>query len=136
MDIRPTISRVSGQTTDISETFKSPIIIKRTADTTVTVKDGETVVIGNLDALFMEVGSDFPHHFWLHLQPGAPGEAVRKRIVEKGYLTNIWRSAPDILAEEQAQLERVGLFGTAHPTERARQAVVDAWDVRNDVRLV
>jgi type II secretion system protein D len=48
MDIRPTISRLSADTTDISETFKSPIIIKRTADTTVTVKDGETVVIGGL----------------------------------------------------------------------------------------
>ena len=48
MDIRPTISRLSEQTTDISETFRSPIIIKRTADTTVTVKDGETVVIGGL----------------------------------------------------------------------------------------
>jgi general secretion pathway protein D len=48
MDIRPTISRLSEKTTDISETFKSPIIIKRTADTTVTVKDGETVVIGGL----------------------------------------------------------------------------------------
>ena len=48
MDIRPTISRLSEQTTDISETFSSPIIIKRTADTTVTVKDGETVVIGGL----------------------------------------------------------------------------------------
>jgi type II secretion system protein D len=48
MDIRPTISRLSEKTTDISETFRSPIIIKRTADTTVTVKDGETVVIGGL----------------------------------------------------------------------------------------
>ena len=48
MDIRPTISRLSEKTTDISENFRSPIIIKRTADTTVTVKDGETVVIGGL----------------------------------------------------------------------------------------
>jgi len=48
MNIRPTISRLSEQTTVISETFSSPIIIKRTADTTVTVKDGETVVIGGL----------------------------------------------------------------------------------------
>ena len=77
-----------------------------------TVNDEETVMIGNLDALFLEVGTDFPHHLWLQLQPGASGEAVRKRIVEKGYVANFWRSATDILAVEQAQLERVGLFGT------------------------
>ena len=48
MQVRPTISRLSEQTTDISETFRSPIIIKREANTTVTVKDGETVVLGGL----------------------------------------------------------------------------------------
>jgi len=48
MQVRPTISRLSEQTTEISETFRSPIIIKREANTTVTVKDGETVVLGGL----------------------------------------------------------------------------------------
>ncbi len=48
MQVKPTISRLSDETTDISETFKSNIITKREANTTVTVKDGETVVLGGL----------------------------------------------------------------------------------------
>lgn len=48
MQVRPTLSRLSEQTTEISETFRSPIIDKREAETTVTVKDGETVVLGGL----------------------------------------------------------------------------------------
>ena len=48
MQVKPTISRLSNETTDISETFKSNIITIREANTTVTVKDGETVVLGGL----------------------------------------------------------------------------------------
>lgn len=48
MQVRPTLSRLSDKTTEISETFRSPIIDKRQAETTVTVKDGETVVLGGL----------------------------------------------------------------------------------------
>jgi type II secretory pathway component GspD/PulD (secretin) len=48
MKVEPEISRLSNQTVDISETFRSPIIERRRANTTVTVKDGETVVIGGL----------------------------------------------------------------------------------------
>jgi type II secretory pathway component GspD/PulD (secretin) len=48
MQVKPTLSRLSDKTTDISETFRSPIIRKREAQTTVTVKDGETIVLGGL----------------------------------------------------------------------------------------
>ena len=48
MTVEPEISRLSRQTVDISETFRSPIIERRRANTTVTVRDGETVVIGGL----------------------------------------------------------------------------------------
>lgn len=48
MQVQPTLSRLSDRTTEISETFRSPIIDKREAQTTVTVKDGETVVLGGL----------------------------------------------------------------------------------------
>ena len=48
MEVVPEISRLSKETTDISESFKSPIIERRRANTTVTVRDGETVVIGGL----------------------------------------------------------------------------------------
>ncbi|MCA9286628.1 MAG: hypothetical protein KDA22_15500, partial [Phycisphaerales bacterium] len=48
MSINPEISELSSNTTQISENFESPIIDRRRADTTVTVRDGETVVIGGL----------------------------------------------------------------------------------------
>ena len=48
MTINPEISNLSARTTQISEEFQSPIITRRTADTTVTVHDGQTIVIGGL----------------------------------------------------------------------------------------
>ncbi len=48
MSIKPQISTVSTRTTQISEGFESPIINKREIDTTVTVRDGHTIVIGGL----------------------------------------------------------------------------------------
>ena len=48
MTVTPEISNLSARTTQISETLQSPIITRRTADTTVTVHDGQTIVIGGL----------------------------------------------------------------------------------------
>ena len=48
MEISPEISQLSARTTQINENQTSPIITKRTVDTVVTVKDGQSVVIGGL----------------------------------------------------------------------------------------
>ncbi|MBL8763993.1 MAG: hypothetical protein JNM07_06970 [Phycisphaerae bacterium] len=48
LDISPEISQLSDKTTQISEGLQSSIINKRSVKTTVTVKDGETIVIGGL----------------------------------------------------------------------------------------
>jgi type II secretory pathway component GspD/PulD (secretin) len=48
MVISPEISKLSDKQLQISSDFSSPIIIKRSATTTVTVRTGETVVIGGL----------------------------------------------------------------------------------------
>ncbi|MCC6659275.1 MAG: hypothetical protein IT437_00140 [Phycisphaerales bacterium] len=48
MELQPEISSVSQKTTQISEDFQAPIISQRQVDTVVTVKDGQTVVIGGL----------------------------------------------------------------------------------------
>ncbi len=48
MEIEPEISRLSRTSVQISEDFESPVIDRRRANTTVTVKDGQTVVIGGL----------------------------------------------------------------------------------------
>lgn len=48
LEIEPEISTLASQTTEISEDFRAPIINKRQLNTTVTVKDGQTVVLGGL----------------------------------------------------------------------------------------
>jgi type II secretion system protein D len=48
MDIQPEISQLSAKTTQISSDVAAPIINKRAVDTVVTVKDGQSVVIGGL----------------------------------------------------------------------------------------
>jgi len=48
MEINPEISELSQRTTQISENFFAPIVTRRRANTTITVKDGETVVLGGL----------------------------------------------------------------------------------------
>lgn len=48
MNIEPEISELSARTIQISEDFRSPIITRRRADTTITVADGQTIVIGGL----------------------------------------------------------------------------------------
>ena len=48
IDILPEISTVSARTTQISDDFESPIITTRQVDTTVTIRDGQTIVIGGL----------------------------------------------------------------------------------------
>ncbi|MCL4222519.1 MAG: hypothetical protein KJZ65_14255 [Phycisphaerales bacterium] len=46
--IAPEISQLSQRSVEIDENFSAPIITQRLVDTTVTVKDGQTVVIGGL----------------------------------------------------------------------------------------
>jgi general secretion pathway protein D len=48
MEVAPEISQLSSQTTQITQDFQAPILTQRKLSTTVTVKDGQTVVIGGL----------------------------------------------------------------------------------------
>jgi len=48
LDIAPEISALTQRTTQVSSDFEAPVISRRTAETTVTVRDGETIVIGGL----------------------------------------------------------------------------------------
>jgi type II secretory pathway component GspD/PulD (secretin) len=48
LEVKPEISSLSASSVSFSEGFSAPIISERSAETVVTVKDGETVVIGGL----------------------------------------------------------------------------------------
>lgn len=48
LDIKPEISALTSRTTQVSENVQAPIITRRSVDTTVSVMNGQTVVIGGL----------------------------------------------------------------------------------------
>jgi len=48
LEVKPEISNITPSTVTITEGLQAPIFNKRAADTTVIVKDGETIVIGGL----------------------------------------------------------------------------------------
>lgn len=48
MSVKPEISALSSKTTQISEDFSAPVIDTRRVQTNVSVRDGETIVIGGL----------------------------------------------------------------------------------------
>jgi general secretion pathway protein D len=48
MTISPEITDLTNRTTQVSEDLEVPILTKRTAETTVTVRDGQTIVLGGL----------------------------------------------------------------------------------------
>ena len=48
MEVQPTLSKVSAEKDQPAVGVETPRIIQRTADTTVTVRDGQTIVIGGL----------------------------------------------------------------------------------------
>ncbi|GIW73989.1 MAG: hypothetical protein KatS3mg103_0511 [Phycisphaerales bacterium] len=72
LEIAPEISSLSSQQTQISENFAAPVINKREVQTTVTVRNGETVVIGGLIQAFNDnrdtsvpIFGDLPGIGWL-----------------------------------------------------------------------
>lgn len=77
-----------------------------------TVNEGETVIIGNRDYLLLMTGTEFPREYWVRFAPGSTSEDVQAAVRSTGLTPSKWRSAPDILAQEQAKLERIGIFGT------------------------
>jgi len=48
LEVRPEISALAESTVQLTEGLRAPVFTQRFADTTVTVKNGETVVIGGL----------------------------------------------------------------------------------------
>jgi type II secretion system protein D len=54
MEISPSISQLTNRTTQINRDQNAPVISKRSVDTVVTVKDGQSIVIGGLIQTTME----------------------------------------------------------------------------------
>jgi putative ABC transport system permease protein len=93
---------------------RSNFTIVGTYDYFPTVYEEEsTAFIGNMDYLSTLLGITVPHNIWLGLEPRVDGESVLKAI--PGTARAVATAAQDaraIIAQEQAKMERVGIFGT------------------------
>jgi putative ABC transport system permease protein len=76
-----------------------------------TVYDDVTVV-GNLEHIESYFGVTMPHRIWFRLAPGATAAEVRAAIPITGIDAVEARDAVADLNSEQAQLQRIGVFGT------------------------
>jgi putative ABC transport system permease protein len=75
-------------------------------------EEGKVTVIGNLEHLSNAIGVPAKHHIWLRVQEGTDGQAVFRAVPGTGVDAGRQRDAPALIAEEQAKVERVGVFGT------------------------
>jgi putative ABC transport system permease protein len=75
-------------------------------------EEGEVTVIGNLEHLSNAIGVPAKHHIWLRIQEGTDGQSVFRAVPGTGVDASRQRDAPALIAEEQAKVERVGVFGT------------------------
>lgn len=77
-----------------------------------TVQPDTATLIGNLEHLFTEAGSEFNHQIWLRLDPNTDRAKLRKEIELMGLTIGSARDAAELVEIEQAKMERVGIFGT------------------------
>jgi putative ABC transport system permease protein len=99
--------------TDLGATVNSAFTVVGTYRHFPTIYDDEVAVIGNLDYLFSFFGIAMPHNIWLRLEAGADNEQILAAIPEQTRVDTIREI--DVAAQltaEQAQMERVGVFGT------------------------
>jgi putative ABC transport system permease protein len=76
-------------------------------------EDERTAVIGNMDYVSLLVGATVPHSIWLDLEPGADVPSIMDALPGAvGIDAAISRDTGAMIAEEQAKMERVGIFGT------------------------
>ena len=72
-----------------------------------------TTVIANLEYLSSMYGLTVSHNIWMKLQPGVDVKAILKNITPAtGIVPDRVEDSRALIAEEQAKMERVGIFGT------------------------
>ncbi len=106
LQVAPEISQVSGQSITITEGLTAPIISERRIDSNVTVKDGETVVLGGLITTVEETGEnkipilgDLP---WLGILFRSTGNVKRRTELMVVMTVNVLRT-PEELREKSAE---------------------------------
>ena len=77
-----------------------------------TVESEPVVLVGNMEHIISYFGITMPHNIWLNLTPGADPDEVVKSVGTTGIDAIHVNTADEILNTAQAEMERVGVFGT------------------------
>ena len=115
LEVKPEISSVSDSTVQISEGVNAIIIEKRTAETTVTVQDGQTIIIGGLIRTKdqervdkVPILGDIPGLGWLFKSVKTVKERTELLII---LTPHILRNVADADAETGRQFSELNLLG-------------------------
>ena len=97
---------------DVGATIDDQFIIAGTYQYFPTVYEEETAIVGNLDYLFGFFGLNMPHNMWLKTDGEVPGKTTISAVPSLGIQTIDRKDTYFNISEEQAKMERVGVFGT------------------------
>jgi predicted lysophospholipase L1 biosynthesis ABC-type transport system permease subunit len=76
-------------------------------------EEDDVTIIGNLDYFSYLFGLTVPHRVWLNLHDNVAGESIFRLMAQKmGFQVTRPMDSRALIDEEQARLERVGIFGT------------------------
>jgi len=87
-------------------------VIAGSYDQFATIYHQPWTVIGNMDHVFALAGTDFTHNIWLGVNESVEAIELKQAIRRMGIEPTRWRHVPTRIIEEQARMERVGIFGT------------------------
>ncbi len=114
LEINPEISQISNQSLQIAEGLNATVFSERSAETTVTVKDGETVILGgliteNVDESNTKVPllGDIPYLGELFKSKSTISTKTELLIV---LTVNVLRTENDLHYISQQEIERTGRF--------------------------
>ncbi|WP_320178882.1 hypothetical protein [Roseovarius pacificus] len=93
-------------------------------------------MIGNLEYLFSYYGLTLQHDIWMNLEDGVDGEAALSAVDTLGIDVINTRYASRILADEQAVMERVGVFGTLSISFIAAAIMAAVWVTDVQLRVL
>jgi len=89
-----------------------PFVIAGTVYHFPTIFEGrDTVAIANLDYLFDQIGTPEPHSIWLRTVPDLDEQTLRDGLKAMRVVTADEQNAWELIKEDLAKLERVGVFG-------------------------
>lgn len=77
-----------------------------------TVYPSEITVVGNLEYINSFFGITMPHRIWFRTAPGASGAEIAAAVSSTGVDAVERQDTQAILADEQAVMQRIGVFGT------------------------